>query len=174
MTEQKIDSWAVTVNVNNEDVLTIGHSHVSGIADFDDVAPIVRTCAAHLLSFIGEGPDHVGNHIAMSCAILQAATRDTASADAVDAQRYRWLLDHPEHVEYGDFYDRTWLGPMATVSDAIDAAIAASAPKKTNEYKYEQLVPGNGWIEISENGYRAAICDPKAKIRIAPKGDGND
>lgn len=64
--------------------------------------------------------------------VVRAATRDDApSADAVDAQRYRWLLDHPEHVEFDDFYDRTWLGPMATVSDAIDVAIAAYAPKES-------------------------------------------
>ncbi|MBB5448417.1 hypothetical protein HDG38_007070, partial [Paraburkholderia sp. WSM4177] len=53
---------------------------------------------------------------------LPRASEQADEALKADAERYRWLLAHPEHVEYGDFYDRTYLGPSATVSDAIDAA----------------------------------------------------
>jgi len=62
-------------------------------------------------------------------AILQAATREAPSADAVDAQRYRWMRwtfidddkEWPSDVAYattGELLDA-----------AIDKAIAASAPK---------------------------------------------
>lgn len=49
-----VQSWAVTVAVNGEDILTIGSTHLSGIENIDDYADAVRTCAKHLLSFIGE------------------------------------------------------------------------------------------------------------------------
>lgn len=44
--------------------------------------------------------------------------------DAKDADRYRWLLEDPANVTWGDFYDRTSHGPNWSVSDAIDAAMS--------------------------------------------------
>ncbi len=55
MTERTtVQGWAVTVNVNGNPILTIGHNDLSGIENIDDYADIVRNCARHLLSFIGE------------------------------------------------------------------------------------------------------------------------
>ncbi|BCF96582.1 hypothetical protein PPGU19_011510 [Paraburkholderia sp. PGU19] len=62
----RIDGWSVTVSVNAVDVLTIGHNSLSGCENIADFAPVVRTAAMHLLSFIGAGEDIVGNHIAAS------------------------------------------------------------------------------------------------------------
>jgi hypothetical protein len=54
MTERRrIDGWEVSVSINGENVLTIGHDHLSGIENIDDYADEVRNCAQHLLSFIG-------------------------------------------------------------------------------------------------------------------------
>jgi hypothetical protein len=54
MTERrKIDGWEVCVSINGENVLTIGHNHLSGIENIDDYGDEVRNCAEHLLSFIG-------------------------------------------------------------------------------------------------------------------------
>ncbi len=50
-------TWAVTVTVDGEEVLTIEHNFLSGIPNIDDHADEVRTCAAHLLAFIGPGPE---------------------------------------------------------------------------------------------------------------------
>ncbi|MDR6393479.1 hypothetical protein [Paraburkholderia phenoliruptrix] len=49
-----IQGWSVTVNVNAQDILTIGHNSLSGIDNIEDFAPVVRNCAEHLLSFIGK------------------------------------------------------------------------------------------------------------------------
>jgi hypothetical protein len=48
-----VQAWGVTVSVNGADVLTIGHNHLAGIENIDDYADVVRSCAQHLLSFIG-------------------------------------------------------------------------------------------------------------------------
>ncbi|MBB5411861.1 hypothetical protein HDG34_005827 [Paraburkholderia sp. HC6.4b] len=61
-----IQGWSVTVNVNACDILTIGHNSLIGIDNIEDLAPVVRTCAAHLLSFVGAGADHVGNSVALA------------------------------------------------------------------------------------------------------------
>lgn len=56
-----VQGWAVTVNVNGEDVLTISHNHLAGVENIDDYADVVRECGRHLLSFIGnvqEPPPH--------------------------------------------------------------------------------------------------------------------
>lgn len=54
-TEPKaVQSWEVAVNVNGETVLTLGHNHLAGIDNIDDYADAVRTCARHLLAFIGD------------------------------------------------------------------------------------------------------------------------
>jgi len=50
----EIQGWAVTVNVNAVDILTIGHNSLSGIDNIADFAPVVRNCAEHLLGFIGQ------------------------------------------------------------------------------------------------------------------------
>ena len=52
-----VQGWEVSVNVNGENILTIGHNHLSGIDDIDKYADVVRNCARHLLSFIGDGAD---------------------------------------------------------------------------------------------------------------------
>lgn len=48
-------NWEVEVRIDGERVLTIGHSHLSGIEDIDRYGDTVRTCAEHLKSFIGSG-----------------------------------------------------------------------------------------------------------------------
>lgn len=45
--------WEVEIRVCGERILTIGHEHLSGLADIDKYADVVRTCAEHLMSFIG-------------------------------------------------------------------------------------------------------------------------
>lgn len=54
MTECKpVQSWAVTVTINGDEVLTISNSHLSGIENIADYADAVRNCGEHLLAFIG-------------------------------------------------------------------------------------------------------------------------
>lgn len=85
MMTERIDGWSVTVSVNAEDVLTIGNDHMGGSGSIGEFAPIMRTCAAHLLSFIGEGSDYAGNHVA-----LAHATGDH-SRDSVELEALREL-----------------------------------------------------------------------------------
>lgn len=49
--------WEVEVRVSGERILTIGHSHVSGVSEpeLERYAEVVRNCAEHLRSFIGSG-----------------------------------------------------------------------------------------------------------------------
>ncbi len=47
-------TWEVSVSVDGETVLTIGSNHLSGVEDIDRHADAIRSCAQHLLAFIGE------------------------------------------------------------------------------------------------------------------------
>lgn len=53
---KQVQGWEVSVSINGDEVLTIGHNHLSGIENIMDYADTVRGCAQHLLSFIG--PEH--------------------------------------------------------------------------------------------------------------------
>lgn len=55
MTERHIQGWAVSVEVNGDNILTIGHNHLSGVDDIQEYADVIRGAARHLLSFIGDG-----------------------------------------------------------------------------------------------------------------------
>ena len=46
--------WAVSVAVNGETILTIESNCLSGIEDIGPHEDTIRTCANHLLSFIGD------------------------------------------------------------------------------------------------------------------------
>lgn len=47
--------WEVEVRLSGERILTIGHSHLSGLSDIERYGDAVRNCAEHLMSFIGTG-----------------------------------------------------------------------------------------------------------------------
>ncbi|MEH2501195.1 hypothetical protein V1290_000006 [Bradyrhizobium sp. AZCC 1578] len=47
----KVQSWEVSVSVNGESILTIGHNHLAGASEID--AGVIENCAHHLLAFIG-------------------------------------------------------------------------------------------------------------------------
>lgn len=64
--DTNLNHWSVTVAVDGDDVLTISHNHVAGKDGLDDLAPAIRTAAAHLLCFIGAGKDIVGGNVALA------------------------------------------------------------------------------------------------------------
>lgn len=71
-----IGGWYVEVAANGERVLCISDDSVTGLDDIEPFAPIIRTAAAHLLSFIGPGVDHVGAHVSLAPAMASAAPAD--------------------------------------------------------------------------------------------------
>jgi len=48
--------WGVNVEINGERVLSIESNSLSGIENIEEFADTIRTCALHLLAFIGERP----------------------------------------------------------------------------------------------------------------------
>lgn len=46
--------WAVSVAVDGNQILCIESNCLSGAEDVDQYAEVIRNCAKHLLSFIGE------------------------------------------------------------------------------------------------------------------------
>ncbi len=52
---KKPQHWSVTVAVDGETVLTIESNCLSGISDIDQHSETIRTCARHLLGFVGDG-----------------------------------------------------------------------------------------------------------------------
>lgn len=75
-----IGGWYVEVAANGERVLCISDDSVTGLDDIEPFAPIIRTAAAHLLSFIGPGVDHVGAHVSLAPAMAAAAPADERAA----------------------------------------------------------------------------------------------
>jgi len=45
--------WAVTVQAEGADILTISSEHLAGIADIGPWEPTIRRCARHLMAFVG-------------------------------------------------------------------------------------------------------------------------
>ncbi|WP_321865678.1 DUF551 domain-containing protein [Paraburkholderia tropica] len=70
--DANLNHWSVTVAVDGDDVLTISHNHVAGKDGLDDLAPAIRTAAAHLLCFIGAGKDIGGGNVALPSDAVQA------------------------------------------------------------------------------------------------------
>lgn len=52
---RKPQHWSVTVAVDGETVLTIESNCLSGVSDIDQHSEAIRTCARHLLGFVGDG-----------------------------------------------------------------------------------------------------------------------
>jgi hypothetical protein len=52
------ETWAVTVEAEGQRVLCISHEHVTGLDGerLEAFAPTIRSCAQHLLAFMGSGP----------------------------------------------------------------------------------------------------------------------
>lgn len=48
-----IQSWEVSVTVNGENVLTIGHNHLAGVEMTPELETAIEMAAHHLLSFLG-------------------------------------------------------------------------------------------------------------------------
>lgn len=46
-------SWAVTVAVDGEDILTLSSTGLCGLENIQDYADVIRNCGEHLLAFIG-------------------------------------------------------------------------------------------------------------------------
>jgi len=61
-----LQGWSVYVERNGEHFLTISNNHIAGAEITDELAALVRTAAAHLLSFAGNGQDHAGGYVGLS------------------------------------------------------------------------------------------------------------
>ena len=51
------ETWSVTVEAEGQQILCISHEHVAGLdAGLDQFKETIRSCAMHLLGFIGAAP----------------------------------------------------------------------------------------------------------------------
>lgn len=74
-----IQGWSVTVNVNARDILTIADNCLSGIENIEDFASVVRNCAEHLLSFIGNAQLVADPPATEATAMSDAEIRETVN-----------------------------------------------------------------------------------------------
>lgn len=47
-------TWGVSITMNGQDVVTIESNHLSGVEITKAHEDVIRTCAHHLLAFIGD------------------------------------------------------------------------------------------------------------------------
>lgn len=95
--DTNLNHWSVTVAVDGDDVLTISHNHLAGKDGLDDLAPAIRTAAAHLLCFIGPGKDIVGGNVALATSDAQP---DERAAELVERLRNH----HKREIHDWDVY----------------------------------------------------------------------
>ncbi|WP_321953157.1 hypothetical protein [Paraburkholderia bannensis] len=88
-----IQGWAVTVNVNTVDILTIGHNSVSGIENIGDFAEVVRNCAKHLMGLIGEERTEQR---------MSDAARDVLAERVRQVNVEGWTLAHDDQHDDGE------------------------------------------------------------------------
>jgi hypothetical protein len=80
-----LQGWSVYVERNDEHFLTISNNHIAGAEITDELAALVRTAAAHLLSFAGNGQDHAGGYVGLSA-------EKTLSTNGAIGERLRMRL----------------------------------------------------------------------------------
>ncbi|WP_257755154.1 helix-turn-helix domain-containing protein [Burkholderia glumae] len=127
-----IDGWYVEVAANGERVLTISDDAVCGLDELDPFAPIIRGAAAQLISFIGPGRDHVGNHVALSQSdpVMDALPDDEAapaiseSEDAAPSFKSQ-LTPFGQLVRSLRVVTGTLLGDMARAMGVSSAELSA-------------------------------------------------
>ncbi|WP_345815336.1 DUF551 domain-containing protein [Paraburkholderia sp. PREW-6R] len=142
-----IHGWSVTVNVNAQDILMIGHNSLSGIDNIEDFAQVVRDCAEHLLSFIGkpeesavvlddERADDLIEQQAARIAALEAAAKGEPVAYICDAG----LAILEKHT--------------ASASDVSVWSKDHAAPGDTALYRHAAATDNGGgrdaWISVDE------------------------
>lgn len=96
MTAPLVQHWAVEVRVNGEAILTIeSNNNLCGVANIDDYADVVRTCARHLSSFIG--PDRQSPHGAPRDRAMTAQNQPSEAALKLAREATEeWLADKSE------------------------------------------------------------------------------
>lgn len=71
----RIETWAVSVDVNAETILTIGSNHLSGVNNIEDYRQTIINCAKHLLAFVGEPEVAVNADAATTSQIISTPWR---------------------------------------------------------------------------------------------------
>ncbi|SDR37050.1 hypothetical protein SAMN05443245_5178 [Paraburkholderia fungorum] len=150
-----IQGWSVTVNVNAQDILTIGHNSLSGIDGIEDFAQVVRNCAEHLLSFIGKPEQSavvldgeraiIPDDIAYALRVYGDARAGNGDSDAT--LRYVVRLIHQALARAAS--------PQATAPDcqACGDGITAHDPGICGNcfaMKYRDASPQANWISVED------------------------
>ncbi|MEX3933330.1 hypothetical protein AB4Y32_16255 [Paraburkholderia phymatum] len=120
----EIQGWSVSVEVDAETILTIGHNSLSGIDDFTEAqAQVIRNCAEHLLAFIG----------------TPRAT-PAAVAPAVDAGSWATVEEScvGANLLVAGVQVNSWLGTMYIpraheLANAVNAALSAKSDAGARE-----------------------------------------
>lgn len=103
--------WAVTVDRDGDNILTIATSMVSGKPDLDEVdRETIRHCAQHLRAFVGE-------------------PEDARSADQAEIARLRQEMKRAWGRLANHLLDNRNDGLVWEAADIITAALIADAPK---------------------------------------------
>lgn len=110
--------WSVTVNVSGEDVLTIAHDHVAGPDNVNDFAPVIRTAAAHLMSFIGTGEDANGRIVGLAC----PEEGQTLILDARTSESTRY----PFCLHAGELAHTLIVGPVRSMGGGFPGEVHAA------------------------------------------------
>lgn len=125
----KVEHWAVSVDANGETVLTIASNMLSGHGDIESYHDTIRTCARHLLAFIGDPhPD-----AALSAPAPMAGEDEIAES----AQVIREFFDNAENA---DLADETWQLNALPARKALNAILQHITPR-IGEYPADYEVP---------------------------------
>lgn len=142
--------WSVTVQVDAETVLSIGHDWISGTTDFDEA--VILGAAKHLLSFIGYGlPD--GGFVPPA-----DVPAITAAADAPEpVATFRRIAEYAENLERAGENATAVRGLLLALnseSNAVPEQVALTDEQidALNPYKHSK-----GSAAIWRNGFDAAL-----------------
>lgn len=188
--DANLNHWSVTVAVDGDDVLTISHDHLAGKDGLDDLAPAIRTAAAHLLCFIGAGKDIVGGNVALAPSDAAQAPKAVAwecASPAGEKPMIAFLTSKEptrEHYEYQGWrvtplYLAAPVAPQAA-GDAAQAPLTTwqtgAPPTKAGDYdEYivavrRKAVPGRIFVFASNyaNNYgKETLSDDEGNEYIA-------
>jgi hypothetical protein len=135
------ETWAVAVEAEGQRVLCISHEHVAGLDGecLEQFFPTIRSCAQHLLGFIGASPmtGTAGITLAAPAAVPQPA------GDLTDAQAWKIatnLFGTVRYVSREEEYVK-----LANAADAGEFARAAIAAHLARQAQAEPILYARQW-----------------------------
>jgi hypothetical protein len=161
------ETWAVAVEAEGQMVLSIGSDHVAGLDSetLEQFAPTIRSCAQHLLGFIGAAPVSSTAGAAKGGNTIAPGTAP-AAATVLTNERIIQIADETQTAESRD---GDYILPIS-FARAIEREVLAHAGVAAEPVSHTQFEIDKAWDKaIEAEGNSARLRSENARLIAALK-----